>query len=161
MTSRNMYYHSVTVVTWSVVTYTSSGPMQFYILFPLMKLDRIIQYSTILEQPCTVNSIQQIEDNSFLIEGNKTKVLKISLSGVYFHILKPQSMCWWRERWYPYFLMQLVIRRWTSCLSSSSNMAPKYPMRLSVNFWEAMSLRHSNWKKKKEKKKEKKKTELA
>lgn len=53
-------------------------------------------------------------------------------------------MHWWRERWYPYFLMQLVIRRWTSCLSSSSNMAPKYPMRLSVNFWEAMSLRHSN-----------------
>ena len=41
--------------------------------------------------------------------------------------------------------MQFVISRWTSCLSSNSNMAPKYPIRLSVNFWEAISFRHSNW----------------
>lgn len=48
-----------------------------------------------------------------------------------------------------YFLMQFVISKWTSCLSSNSNMAPKYPILLSVNFCDAISFRHSSYKSKK------------
>lgn len=67
--------------------------MQFYTLFPLRKLDRIIQYNTTLEQSCMVNSIYQTEDISFLTQGKIPKVVKISLLEVCFQILKPQSMC--------------------------------------------------------------------
>lgn len=42
--------------------------------------------------------------------------------------------------------MQFVMSKWTSCLSSSSSIAPRYPIRLSVNFWEAINFRHSSWK---------------
>lgn len=38
--------------------------MQFYILFPLWRLNRIIQQSTILEQSCMINSTQT-EDTTF------------------------------------------------------------------------------------------------
>lgn len=34
----------------------------------------------------------------------------------------------------------------TSVLSSSNNIAPRYPIRLSVNFGDAISFMHSNWK---------------
>lgn len=146
-----MYYHSKTVATSSMVCpmYLFRTNASLYSLpskeprgnHPIQYKTRTVFYS----QQYTIDWRNQFCNTM----EKKPKVLKIS--GVYFQILKPQSMCWWRESWYPYFLMQLVIRRWTSCLSSSSNMAPKYPMRLSVNFWEAMSLRHSNWKKKKEK----------
>lgn len=44
-----------------------------------------------------------------------------------------------------YFFKQFVIKRCTSCRSSSNNIAPRYPIRLSVNLGEAMSFRHSNW----------------
>lgn len=45
--------------------------------------------------------------------------------------------------------MQFVISKWTSCLSSNSNMAPRYPILLSVNFCDAISFRHSSYKNKK------------
>jgi len=35
--------------------------------------------------------------------------------------------------------------RWTSWRSSNNNMAPKYPIRLSVNRGEAINFRHSSW----------------
>ena len=38
-----------------------------------------------------------------------------------------------------YFFMQLVMRMWISCLSSSSSMAPRYPSLLSENRGEAIS----------------------
>jgi len=44
-----------------------------------------------------------------------------------------------------HFFKQFVMSRWTSWRSSNSNIAPKYPMRLSVNRGEAISFRHSNW----------------
>lgn len=45
-----------------------------------------------------------------------------------------------------YFFNEFVTRRWTSCLSSSNNIAPRYPILLSVNFAEAISFKHSNCK---------------
>lgn len=54
-----------------------------------------------------------------------------------------------------YFFIELVIRRCTSCLSSSSIIAPKYPTRLSENFELAISLRHSSWKERENRKKQK------
>jgi len=42
------------------------------------------------------------------------------------------------------FFNEFVISKWTSCRSSKSNMAPKYPILLSVNLEEAINLRHSN-----------------
>ncbi len=50
------------------------------------------------------------------------------------------------DPWLTHFLMQFVIKRWTSCLSSRSSMAPRYPIRLSVNFCDAISFKHSSWK---------------
>lgn len=42
-----------------------------------------------------------------------------------------------------HFLRELVINRCTSCRSSNRSMAPRYPMRLSVNRGDAISFRHS------------------
>lgn len=44
-----------------------------------------------------------------------------------------------------YFFKQLVIRRCTSCRSSKSSIAPKYPIRLSVNRGLAINFKHSSW----------------
>ena len=38
--------------------------------------------------------------------------------------LKVQSS-YWKKEIKTYFLIQLVMRRWTSCLSSNSSIAPK------------------------------------
>ena len=48
--------------------------------------------------------------------------------------------------WPAYFLREFVTKRWTSWRSSNSNIAPKYPILLSVNLCDAINFRHSSYK---------------
>ena len=45
------------------------------------------------------------------------------------------------------FFMEFVMRRWTSCRSSSNNMAPRYPILLSENLEDAINFIHSIYEK--------------
>jgi len=53
---------------------------------------------------------------------------------------RPETYC---IAWFKSFLSELVISMWTSLASSSSIIAPRYPIRLSLNLFEVTSLRHS------------------